>query len=435
MDVGAGSKSSIAAATSTISKSTSSGKATSSPGRATTPPRSTSPAKVVIDPEQKVSPKPVVPEPKLLPRPGSIRDPKPPQQFLPPKTASGVLNVPPVVPSPKNSMLSIDVNNASKTTANALTTGLATSPKSPPPLPPRKLSPRIGEGSKKTPDIGDSSSISAVENKTLEPSAEETKINKAEDVKANSGHEPGSRVSRKSSIAAAPAITEEKKKGGSITAPAASPKNDPIAAVKTDELRSQVAPWTVWADGPEKTLANDELRSNIAPWTVWADGPENTLANEELRSQVAPWTTEPESEPTPNDRRESSAALPSPREAKTIAMDKFFTSGDGSFGEGEGEEEEFVNPLLNTQNNDDEEEMISKPSITKKTWIASGARPVGSQAASSKSQPPGPIVEKKPEAKKVIDYGEVFKAPAHEDDDDNPFLNDPEFANAPDFEW
>jgi len=186
-------------------------------------------------------------------------------------------------------------------------------------------------------------------------------------------------------------------------------------------------------DPVQASNPSEELRSSIAPWTVWADGPEDTLANDELRKNIAPWTTEPEPAPEPEKllRHSSSTEEKDPVADKTIAMDSFFSSGAD---DDMGGEEEFENPLLKMQNKDenDDEGVISKPALAKKAWIAGGGKSNELAVGNTKTTP-----EKKvepPKQKKVIDYGEIFKAPVV-DDDDNAFMNDPEFKDAPDFEW
>ena len=186
---------------------------------------------------------------------------------------------------------------------------------------------------------------------------------------------------------------------------------------------------------------SDELRSSIAPWTVWAEDPDQTLANNELRNEIAPWTSQPDPVPEPPAKVERQSSSNGERDAlaeQTIRMDRFFSNADEDL----GDEEEFENPLLveTPKEDDGDEEMISKPSITKKTWIG-GAAPRAPEPLSSSPRAPvgrGTHPEKKgTESKgtKVIDYGAIFKAPVVDDDDENSFLNDPEFKDAPDFEW
>jgi hypothetical protein len=184
-------------------------------------------------------------------------------------------------------------------------------------------------------------------------------------------------------------------------------------------------------DPVQAPSASEELRSNIAPWTVWAEGPDETLANNELRKNIAPWTTEPDPAPEHVARRSSSTEEKEPATDKSIAMDSFFSSGSDDH---RGGNEEFENPLLKMQEkaDDNNEEVISKPSLAKKPWIGGGVKPAETIAPTSKTQ-----TEKKAESKpknKIIDYGEIFKAPVV-DDEDNSFMNDPEFKDAPDFEW
>lgn len=368
-------------------------------------------------------------------------------------------NVPaasPIVLESKSSVakLSVAIEN-SKPAEPSASSGLAspTSAKVPPPLPPRPLSPKGSSNMLKT--VSDVSPPKPLSDQTgtanVDKLATARSSNVEKDQKVDSQVVDSSSTAKLSVVSSPitpapqqmpspsplPQSTPPPRKL-SLIASTSKPSGsgllslDPTKAERTDELRPEIAPWTVFSEDPDKTLKNEELRSAVAPWTVFSEDPDKTLANEDLRSQVAPWTSEPEPEPV----RERSTEK-SPVNNKVIGMGAFFSNSDSNM---DDDEMEFENPLLsgNPKVSADEDEMVSKPAVTKKTWI--GARP--SQVEIKKSSPSSPLISavqqaaaKKPEPPKAIDYGEVFKSPGATNDDEDSFMNDPEFRDAPEFEW
>lgn len=312
--------------------------------------------------------------------------------------------------------------------------------KVPPELPPRPLSPKSKGGSAVLiPTLGQKSS----DNSPPKPSDSLLKAT-------------SSTASIKASATQAESLRslEPKFSSSNTVSQALDPK---APALKTADSKPTLASQAVALKGsgllgdPAKAERTDELRPQIAPWTVFSDDPDKTLANEELRSQVAPWTSEPDPQPHPSsppgtrEKSSGSNGTTPPKESpmqKVIGMDAFFSGSDAM----DEDEMEFENPLLSLGKDtttEDGEEMFSQPSVTKKTWIGTTGRPsqVGNGTGSKKSpsavggeKNTSPATEKKPLPKKVIDYGEIFKPAAGGGEDDD-FMNDPEFRDAPEFEW
>jgi len=387
----------------------------------------------------RITPKTAIVEPKQIPRVPSVRDPNPPR-YLPPR--GGSANLPPsspLVSAPKGSQRTIDSDFVTKgsnkressETADAKSVvkpaqveTSATPPsskaseisqpqlkavetKSPPPLPPR----RVSTLNETAPVVNPSANSPAKVDKTVEdqPLSTSKPVENAKPTEVNETEIVQETEVNKTKIVQDKVLKEEGKVGVTIEKATGSGIVD--APAKSDELRSAIAPWTVWSEDPEKTLLNDDLRHHVAPWT----DPDVVVPQVEIEGKKDIHAHEQNSHPQ-------------------IAMDAFFSKDDddgGRFGD-----EEFENPLLSMDEAPKEEEMISKPGI-KKTLLFTSSNSTSGDSIRKPSvfadTHAAPIRE---ELKKVIDYGEIFKAKETiVDDEADDLINDPEFQNAPDFEW